>query len=72
MVDEFNQGDLFKNIDVRSSFQQMQVGQAKTQKLVGKTGQTLGSSNKILQTKPRPKTEGGALKKDDFVMKKPA
>lgn len=48
MVDEFNQGDLFKNIDVRSSFQQMQIGQAKTQNLVGKTGQRLGTSNQIL------------------------
>lgn len=30
MVDEFNKGDLFKNIDVRSSFDQMSRGNAKT------------------------------------------
>ena len=66
MVDEFNKGDLFKNISVDSSFDQMKRGNAKTQKIKGKDGKELGSNNKLLKIEDN----GKSVKVSDFKAKK--
>ena len=48
---KFNKGDMFDNIKVGSSFNQMAAGYAKTQDVTGVTGDALGN-NKLLKVKP--------------------
>ena len=71
MVNEFNNGNLFKNIDVKSSFEQMSRGQAKTKELKGKSGNQLGGNNSLLKTTAGTSTPPvKSMKNEDFTLKK--
>lgn len=73
LVNEFNKGNLFKNISAESSFDQMQRNNSKTQNLTGKSGETFGGQGNTLISK----STGGGLKTgaikggpNDFTYKK--
>ena len=73
LVNEFNKGNLFKNISAESSFDQMRRNNSKTQKLKGKSGETFGGQGNTLISKSSgggPKT--GTIKggPNDFTYKK--
>ena len=70
LVNEFNRGNLFKNISAESSFDKMQRNNSKTQKLKGKSGTTFGGSgNRLISQSKVP--AGTGVKLFDFTFKKP-
>ncbi len=70
LVNEFNKGNLFKNISAESSFDQMQRNNSKTQNLTGKSGTAFGGSGNRLISQSKVPSAGG-FKPLDFTAKKP-
>ena len=64
-VTKFNNGNLFDNISVGSSFEQIQRGDAKTQQIKSVTGDELGT-NKLLQVKPLNSAKRASYTAKDF------